>query len=293
MSDIKPEIDLAVLRRELSQATGLNVAETAAVALGASSRATPWRLDCETADGARSFVMRFGESVSRREVFALQAMEAHPFPTPRVILWQEDSAVAAGPLLVTELIDGEPLLPPMVAGHDWAIELYIETACSLQAITGLDDELVAQLGSAESALEVVEAAHDRLPGGDPLHEAAYVRLKETAPQIPEVAFSNGDLWPENLLIREKQLVGVIDWQHAGWSDPLFEFLLPFFLVPELRGRGIEEEYCRRKGFDPTMLHWYHGVEFFDSLAWVLKTGQPYEMHTVESLTRDLQEWLAS
>ena len=68
------------------------------------------------------------------------------------------------------------------------------------------------------------------------------------PDLPEIHFSNGDLWPENLLVRDRRLVAVIDWQHAGFSDPIFEFLLPFFLVPELRGRGIEERYCERMGF---------------------------------------------
>ena len=35
----------------------------------------------------------------------------------------------------------------------------------------------------------------------------------------------------------------------------------------------------------------HGLEFFDSLRWVLKLGKPYEVHTAESLQRDLEQWL--
>ena len=91
----------------------------------------------------------------------------------------------------------------------------------------------------------------------------------------------------------RALVGVIDWQHAGFSDPLFEFLLPLFLVPELRDLGIEERFCVRKGLPPNILHWYHGSEFFDSLRWVLNVGKPYEMHTAESLRMDLERWLAA
>jgi len=45
------------------------------------------------------------------------------------------------------------------------------------------------------------------------------------------------------------------------------------------------------GFDPEMLRWYHGLEFFDSLRWVLRTGKPYGIHTAESLERDLARWL--
>ncbi len=90
-----------------------------------------------------------------------------------------------------------------------------------------------------------------------------------------------------------RLAGVIDWQHAGWSDPIFEFLLPFFLVTELRNRGVEERYCQRKGYDPDLLHWYHGLEYFDSLSFVLNTGEPYEMHTADTLNADLASWITS
>ena len=58
-----------------------------------------------------------------------------------------------------------------------------------------------------------------------------------------------------------------------------------------RGRGTEEAYCRRMGLDPAILAWYQGLEFLDSLRWVLKLGKPYEIHTAESLQRDLQRWL--
>jgi aminoglycoside phosphotransferase (APT) family kinase protein len=180
----------------------------------------------------------------------------------------------------------------MTAGEQWAIDLYIDTVCALQDVRKEDlrGEAAELLGD-ETIRDVIEAAYERFPEREPLHEAAYRTLVSRQPNIPKTAFSNGDLWPENLLVRDRGLVGVIDWQHAGWSDPIFEFLLPFFLVPELRNRGIEARYCERRGFDPAVLDWYHGVEYFDSLSFVLKTGEPYEMHTAESLRRDLERWL--
>ena len=45
------------------------------------------------------------------------------------------------------------------------------------------------------------------------------------------------------------------------------------------------------GFDPVVLPWYHGLEFFDSWRWVRLTGEPYEQHTDESLEADLGRWL--
>ena len=288
-----PGIDIAALEGVLAEVADERVRVIGAAALGASSRATPWRIDVDTEGGSDVYLLRFGESVSSREVAALRAMSDHPLPTPRVLFWDETGATAGTPLFVSEFIDGTSLLPPMIAGDAWAIDLYINTACELQAISAknLPGEFVEQLGAAESARDVVDEAYRRFSEPTPLHKAAYRRLIDTQPMLPDPEFSNGDLWPDNLLVRDQRLVGVIDWQHAGWTDPIFEFLLPFFLVPELRDRGIEERYCVRKGYSPDLLHWYHGVEFFDSLAHVLKSGEPYEMHTAESLTFDLTSWL--
>lgn len=281
------------LARALRSALGLPVASLRAIPLGSSSRETPWRVDQETTEGPTTVLARLGASCSSNEVYALEAMREHPLPTPRVLHWDPEGRALGTPLFVSTFIEGEPLLRAMVAGERWADALYIDTVCAVQSIdeTDLPPGSLEKLEGSESAMEVLEGAHARFEERTPLVESVYRRLKETAPEPPGDRFSNGDLWPENLLVRGDRLVGIIDWQHAGLTDPLFEFLLPFFLVPELRGRGTEEAYCDRMGIDPAVLRWYHGLEFLDSLAWVLKRGEPYEIHTAESLTRDLERWL--
>jgi aminoglycoside phosphotransferase (APT) family kinase protein len=182
----------------------------------------------------------------------------------------------------------------MLAGEAWAEALYVDTACTLQAITREQLPTVAhRLEESESAADVLEDAYAYFREDDahPLAEAVYARLKETMPPLPAPRFSNGDLWPDNFIVRDGRLAGIIDWALAGFSDPFFEFLLPFFLRPSLRGRGLEAGYCRRMGFDPDLLSWYHGLEFFDSWRWVRRIGQPYEQHTDESLAADLARWL--
>jgi aminoglycoside phosphotransferase (APT) family kinase protein len=292
-SHLIPGIDIPTLEGVLAEVADGPARLVDAVALGASSRPTPWRIDVDVAGRRDVYLLRFGQSVSRTEVVALRAMSDHPLPTPRVLLWDESDTPLGTPVFVSEFVDGSSLLPPMIAGDAWAIDLYVDTACKLQAISAgdLPTEFLEVLGAAESARDVIDAAYRRFSEPTPLHKTAYRRLIDTQPLLPAIAFSNGDLWPDNLLVKDQHLVGVIDWQHAGWSDPIFEFLLPFFLVPELRDRGIEQRYCERKGYSPALLHWYHGVEFFDSLAWVLKIGEPYEMHTEDSLTADLASWL--
>jgi aminoglycoside phosphotransferase (APT) family kinase protein len=84
---------------------------------------------------------------------------------------------------------------------------------------------------------------------------------------------------------------VIDFQHAAFSDPVFEFLLSFFVEPGLQGRGAEARYCQRLGVDPGVLHWYHGLEFFDTWRWVARSGAAFVHHTAESLQADIRAWL--
>ena len=288
------DIDKRKLERLLSAVLGESVRLSSAEPLGESSRQTPWRVDVEVGGVRTSILLRMGEGCSSNEVTALRAMQNHPIPTPRLLHWDPDGVVLGAPVFVSEFIEGEPLLDALTAGEPWAEEMYIDTVYGLQSIKpgDLPDGAAAQLETGNSALDVLEDAYKDFAEPDGLIRRAYSRLKETQPELPTVRFSNGDLWPENLLVRDRALVGVIDWQHAGFSDPIYEFLLPFFLVPELRGRGIEERYCERTGFDPRMLHWYHGLEFFDSLRWVLKTGEPYMIHTADSLRGDLTRWLA-
>jgi hypothetical protein len=45
------------------------------------------------------------------------------------------------------------------------------------------------------------------------------------------------------------------------------------------------------GFDPRVLTWYRGLEYFDTWHWVIKLGEPFEQHSEDSLRRDLARWM--
>ena len=294
VTEFIPNEQAARIEDYLGQVLGTKVRLIHARELAQSTREAPWRLDVEVGGGARSLVLRLASKRIEHEYRMLRAVEGIRVPAPRAYGWDPAGEALGVPCFFYDYVKGESLLDPMLAGHAWADELYIDTACALQSVTRDQLESVGDLlGEGETAADVLEDAYAYFQEHPhPLAEAAYAKLKETQPPLPEPRFSNGDLWPDNLIVRDGQLAGVIDWALAGFSDPIFEFLLPFFLRPALRGRGIEGRYCERMGFDAAVLRWYHGLEFFDSWRWVRLTGEPYEQHTDESLEADLGRWLA-
>jgi aminoglycoside phosphotransferase (APT) family kinase protein len=292
MTEFDPNERRADCERYLSHALAGTARLIRAKQLEKSTRDAPWRLDVEVDGVPRAYVLRLQSRGIEHEYRVLRAIEGLRVPTPRAYGWDPDGQALGIACYFYDFVEGESLLPPLLAGEAWAEDLYIDTACALHSITHHDLGEQNALFEEESAADILEDAYAYFQAHpDPLAEDAYARLKEAMPPLPEPRFCNGDLWPDNLIVHDRQLAGVIDWSHAGFSDPIFEFLLPFFLRPELRGRGIEARYCQRMGFDPALLPWYHGLEFFDSLRWVLVVGEPYEQHTAESLRADLERWI--
>lgn len=261
--------------------------------LAKSTRDAPWRLDVEVNGVMQLYVLRLDARHGEHEYVVLRAMESVPIPTPRVYGWDPEGQAFGLPCFFSDFVEGESLLGSMLAGERWAEELYIDTVCALQSVSQEQLSAIGDRLSDETTAEgVLDAAHEHFrTNPHPLADAIYAKLRETMPEFPAVRFSNGDLWLDNLIVHHERLVGVIDFQHAGFSDPIFEFLLSFFVSPDLRGRGIEERYCRRMGFDPDTLPWYHGLEYFDTWHWVMSSGQPFVHYTADNLQEALEIWL--
>jgi aminoglycoside phosphotransferase (APT) family kinase protein len=258
-----------------------------------STRDAPWRLDVKVGGVIRRYVLRLDSKRSGNEYAALRAMESVPIPTPLAYGWDPEGEALGVPCFLCDFIEGESLLEPMLAAERWAEELYIDTVCALQEVSR--EQLSAieyRLLGEETADGFLEAAHKYFKTDTHLlADVVYANLKKTMPELPAVRFSNGDLWLDNMIAQDGQLAGVIDFENAGFSDPIYEFLLPFFVSPGLRGRGIEERYCKRMGFDTGLLRWYRGLELFDTWHWVKATGEPFEHYTSENLQMALESWL--
>jgi len=262
--------------------------------LAKSTRDAPWRLEVEAGGARRRYVLRFAPRRGEHEYMVLRAMEPVPIPTPRAYGWDPVGDAFGVPCFFSDFVEGESLLGPMLAGEPWAEEVYVDTVCALQGVTRAQLSAVAdRLEMEETAASFLEAAHEQFVADpDPVADAAYAKLRATMPETPASRFSNGDLWLDNMIVRDGRLAGVIDFENAAFSDPVYEVLLPFFVSPGLRHRGTEERYCERMGFDPGVLGWYRGLEYFDTWHWVRATGEPFEHYTEDVLRAALERWLA-
>lgn len=295
MQPFNPNLHPEKVEEYLHHNLGLAVRFTWAELLTQSSREAPWRLDVLLDGEPRSFVLQLDLRRGEHEYHALRSMENIPIPTPRAYGWDPEGEALGMPCFFSDYLQGVSLLGPMLSGEPWAETLYLDTVCALQAVTP------QQLASSdlftagdETALYALERAFEYFfENPHPLAEKVYHTLVDSQPQFPETRFSNGDLWLDNFIVRDGELVGVIDFESAGFSDPIYEFLLAFFVEPKLRGRGIENRYCLRMGYDPDLLPWYHGLEYFDTWAWVRKSGESFMHYTDENLQEALQGWLMS
>lgn len=283
----------AALEAYIAQQLQVPVDLTAVSPLPKSSRDAPWRIDVIAGGAPRSFVLRLGDADELAAEFSvLDRLVAMPPPTPAVYGLDTEGDALGQPAFLSDFVPGDSLLAPMLSGAAWAEELYIDTVLALQQITAVDLGVLAYELDRESPVDILESAYNELEGDDEdLAEDVYKTLLSTMPALPKLRFSNGDLWLDNIRVLDQQLTGVIDFAQAGFSDPVYEFLLPFFVRPELRGRGIEQRYCERIGVDPETLIWYRGLELFDTWRWVVRTRKPFLHYTETVLEDHLARWL--
>lgn len=285
-----PHADQEACERYLGSALGGRVEMTHARQLAGSTREAPWQLDVLLDGSARSLVMQLDPRGMEYEYRLLEAMEGVDVPTPHAYGLDLEGRALGRPCLVRDFVAGDTLLQPMLRAEPWAESVYLDAVCALHAVTAADlGEVKVDRLSAEEVLASARRYFDEHPR--PVAEAMGARLQDTKPDLPPLRFSNGDLWLDNFIVEGGELVGVIDFQHAAFSDPIFEFLLSFLVEPRLRGRGTEERFCRRLGYDPGILDWYRGLELLDTWRAVLIQDEPFVHHTAASLETDIQRWL--
>jgi aminoglycoside phosphotransferase (APT) family kinase protein len=244
---------IAEMREALQEILGADVGEPALVAGGASKEA--WAVD---AGGERLLVRRAAVGVihkhtlSLRDEFAmLEAAYEAGVKAPRPILYVED--LDGREAFVMERLEGETIGRRIVQRPELAAaraELPRQLAEELAKIHAIPPERVGFL---------TDATIDRMVGelddvGEP-HPAIelglwWLRTNRPEPRPPVV--SHGDYRIGNVVVDERGLVGILDWEFAHLDDPGRDIGFGVvrawrFGVPEKRlgGVGDADEYLAR------------------------------------------------
>lgn len=229
--------------------------------------------------------------------FELEVIEilddALSIATSKELVWEARDLHKDGPMRFYKGLSGEPLIDPILRDEVWTDEVYLD---GVREIQGVDRELLGQvenhLNRDAGAEHILDQAYQTLLRWEIAGVGEfYGRLKETMPELPGSTFTTGNLSPANFWVDQQQIVAVMSCETAGFGDPLYQFLLPFIQDPRLQYRGYEERYCHKLGYNLTDLSWYRALIYFDFLATVTTTGQPYYGYTEDGLRDHLAEWL--
>lgn len=224
----------------------------------------------------------------QKEFSILQEMERYGVKSPRALELGRTSW--AGYMLVS-YIDGEDAernLPEFSDAEQ--LHIGIETGVELrkmhqlQAPEDVSSWYERKVRKHYRYMEQYEACPLRINNEDRIIAFIdeHIRYMQDRPNL----FQHDDVHPANLVVKDRHLAGIIDFERYDWGDPIHEFLkLGFF------GRHVSIPYCIGQiqgyldGEAPDEEFWtlyslYTAMALFSSVVWTLKTA-PETMDTMQ------------
>ena len=218
-----------------------------------------------------------------REAAVLRRLGELAFPVPALRDVCPDPAVAGGPYLLMERLDGTDLLTDAIRRRSGDVT---STLAALQArLHALDPgALAGALGTLDEPFADLEArlARARLDGLAP----GLAWLRAHRPPARETVVCHGDFHPRNVLVRDGVVAGVIDWSLVVLAPPEFdvgstrlvlayapvELPAPLAQVAGVLQRGVvapryERAYRRRRAVDARAIEYYEALRAFRCLVW--------------------------
>lgn len=293
--------------RETLGARRVRIEETRILSGGAIQE--NWMLGCaiETAAGTarRRFVLRrdspavIGSSLSRAEEFAvLEVAHQAGVLVPEPVSFCADPAVIGSPFALTGFVPGEALGARVVKdtrlGGDREV-LARRLGQELAKVHGIRPPHPA-LGfleppdtePAKREAARIRQALDALRAVRPVVEWGLRFADLHAPACSEVRLLHGDFRTGNYLLDERGLGAILDWEFAGWGDPMAD--LGWFTAacwrfgrPELEAGGIGSRAAFYEGYraaseveirDEAVRYW----ELMAHLRWALIALEQGERH---------------
>jgi aminoglycoside phosphotransferase (APT) family kinase protein len=148
----------------------------------------------------------------------LDITRAFGLPTPAALLLHKISPGLPASCLVLEYLEGMPATDPL--DRIRCAEQFAELLAGIHRI----DETVADIGFLPSY-----SREESTPSGlnDESSDVAKIsqalaRLEPALKDVNPTVLLHGDFWPGNVLLRDEQLIGVIDWEDAARGEPLVD-----------------------------------------------------------------------
>src|SRR3954454_6609169 len=249
---------IAEMHEALQDLLGREVAEPILLAGGASKEA--WAVD---AGGEKLLVRRAAVGVIHKhtlsleqEFAVLEAAHEAGVKVPRPITYIPD--LDGREAFVMERLEGETIGRRIVRMERVPLELPVQMAEELAKIHAIPRERVDFLQ--EARLERMVEEFDEVGEARPAIELGLWWLRENRPPAREPVVVHGDYRIGNLVVDERGLVGVLDWEFAHLDDPVRDLAFSLvrawrFGVPQKRLGGVGdvepyvETYNELTGFD--------------------------------------------
>lgn len=234
-----------------------------------------WRISCRLDDGAdtppRDFVLRrnapatIGSSRPLAQEFALLSA-AHQagvrVPTP--IGYCDDPEIVGDCFSLVSVVDGVGLGPRIVkdtslGGDRAALAARLGRELARIHQIRLPQPALAFLGSppadpAQTAVDELRAALDRLDATRPALEWGLRWAELHAPERSDTSLVHNDFRTGNYLVDHAGLTAILDWEFAGWGDPMAD--LGWFCAecwrfgrPDLEAGGIASREDFYRGYE--------------------------------------------
>jgi aminoglycoside phosphotransferase (APT) family kinase protein len=181
-------------------------------------------------------------ATSEAELLGVLCVAGLPVPRPRHA--DESGRILPGPYLVVDFADGETLPEAAADPGDAARQLAAVLAAihrvprpraGLRFLRDKAEMFTATLAGPPAALD--EALNEgRI-------RQALARAWPPAGQNRPVLL-HGDFWPGNTLWRDGKLAAVVDWEDAGYGDPLADLANGRLEIAMLLGRAAMREFTR-------------------------------------------------
>jgi aminoglycoside phosphotransferase (APT) family kinase protein len=227
-----------------------------------------------------------------RQARVLTAVAAVPeVRVPEIYALDPGAPVEVPPLFVMAHIDGtsyEPRsTPPENAPPDTAVRARARTAvrmlaamhaARLEDLSGISEEPVVSLVNEVEKWRKAAASRDLAPGIRQLEGAAYQRLSRRIPDQQGPSVLHGDWRLGNMLCRDAEVLGVIDWEIWSVGDPRVDLAwmqlmadpkrprVPYPAAVTLEPNELAAEYAAAAGHDVPDLAWFGALVRYKQAA---------------------------